>query len=286
MPLLNAFATPSLAAVRFQLLCREYDVNHYYTQQGSDRVLRVDGKRGKRVVPLYLYSRHAFTRPHIVKTLRSLLQTEELVLLVCDLHLVVNGVPLPTSHVNSGKDLFNLLHDSIGNSLPWDFLQGSTPTIPTSSTTVSKDVAKACMGNSIMHHIQTIMYRVPKPDRDEVRSAVFNYLAGNALQFGKAGQYPPIIALFADERVMRLRFASQFAHTRTIEEAVDKYEVDAFDLRYLVATTSGKGDDKTPRSRIIENSKGAKEHGRRMLKDGQREKRYYEPQTRKSMKGS
>ena len=271
MPLLNFFATPSLAPVRFQLLCREYEVIHYYTQQGSDKVLRVDGTRGRLVAPLYLYSRHALTRPSIVATIRKLIATENLVVFVCDMHLQVGGVPIQTTNISTGRVLFDLLHSSIGNDLPADFLMGDGRTIEATNTAISQDVAKESMGNSVMNKVQTMMYRVPTADRDAVRTEIFNYLAGKAPQFGTAGQYPPVISLINNPDIARLRVASLYAKEHGIDAAVAEHRVDAFDLRYLAATTSGKPKSRRPR---IEDSKGVKEHKRRMSKDGEREQRY------------
>ncbi len=271
MPLLNFYATPSLAPVQYQVLCREYDVIHYYTQQGSDKVLRVDGSRGKRVAPLYLYSRHALSRPPIVAAIKQLIKTDNLVILICDLHLIVNGVKVASVTLNTGQELFDLLHNSIDNDIPATFLTDAGLVVPTENTSIGKDVATASMGNSVMNRVLTMMYRVPAVDRPEVKEAVINYLAGNAPQFGKAGQYPPIMALFADDSIMRLRFASQHAKKHDVESAVREFKVDAFDIRYLAATTSGKPKKRIPK---IEDSKGFKAHKRKMESDGQRENRF------------
>ena len=101
---------------------------------------------------------------------------------------------------------------------------------------LDRELANKSMGNSVLHDVQMIMYRVPKHDRDEVRRVVISYLAYDTDQLGKAGQYPSIVNLLTQDNMNRLRSASRLAKTVGVAEAAARMGVDKFDLTYLVTS--------------------------------------------------
>ncbi len=107
--------------------------------------------------------------------------------------------------------------------------------VKTGLSEASVGLAQQAMGNSVMHKVQTNLYRIPKMLRAEVQKAVFSYLRGNAPQLGKAAQYPHILTMLSSPEMQNLRCACKSIAGTSFEEAVIVYKVDAFDLSYLLA---------------------------------------------------
>lgn len=99
----------------------------------------------------------------------------------------------------------------------------------------SVGLAELAMGNSVMHKVQTSLYRIPKPLRGDVQKSVFAYLSGHNAALGKASQYPHILAMLAAPEMQNLRRACKSIALTGISNAVTHFKVDAFDLNFLLA---------------------------------------------------
>ena len=232
MALLNIFLAPSLTRVDFLVRCTEYGLRCYVVNRNEKKVRYVEGEKGSTVAPVYVSGKKELSK--VLDQLNLLWERHDLVLLLADVHLSLGGRELTSVALPTSLHLFQLLADARKH--PQAGLEQTLMGVE--ETSIGHDVAQVSMGNSVLHKIQTLMYRVPTEHRKEVQDAVFGYLAGNPPLLGKAGQFPAIMNLLVDEHVRRLREASLYAADHGIPEAVIKFQVDGFDLGYLASTLS------------------------------------------------
>jgi hypothetical protein len=216
----------NLTKVDWITLCSSLGIECYFNQ--THRIIRYDG-RTLPVTPVYLTSLSDIKR--CLNPLRLSDRRYVVVLGVKHVHLTnEKGDPIPVQRLDLSDvtNLKNLIRSSVDK-------PPITEVLRLSLSEESIGVARSAMGNSVMHQVQTNLYRIPKAIRTDIQMAVFAYLSGSTPQLGKASQYPHIMTMLSSEEMQNLRRACKALSNLTIEQAVKEYSVDAFDMNFLKA---------------------------------------------------
>mgnify|MGYP003478078399 FL=1 len=229
MAVLNLYLAPSFTKLSFTTLCKTHSFRHYY-EDNKGQLQGVSGRHGNKVAPMFFASLKEFRRA--LPTVQYVARTEDVVVYLGQPHLALRDATLAVLEDISIKTLHRTLAVS---------LKSPRMRIESMMTCLVEDgsrerLAEASMGNSVMHFVQTQMYRVPLVDRGDVKLSVFRYLAGGEVEFGKAGQFPAIVSMLVEPCMLNLRNASVYARTHGVPAAVIKFSVDSFDLKFLSAT--------------------------------------------------
>jgi hypothetical protein len=102
----------------------------------------------------------------------------------------------------------------------------------------AEQTIQAIMDSSALHLILKLFYKIKDhQERSFIQNAVFLYLAGSIRQIGRAGEYSSIVEALADPKMKRLREACLYARDHGVDEAVQKYGVEKYEIVYLFSRT-------------------------------------------------
>lgn len=115
--------------------------------------------------------------------------------------------------------------------------KGAPKTIELKNEAATQAIQKI-LDSSALHLILNLFYKIKDhQERSFIQNAVFLYLAGSIRQIGRAGEYSSIVEALADPKMKRLRDACLWARETSIEDAVQKFGVEKYEIVYLFSRT-------------------------------------------------
>ena len=251
--IVKLIGVPSLSPLRFQLLADQLSITYMMLK---DRALQRSGRNytvTKRSSPyfvsdvkvVYCSSVEVYSQ---ISTRIAEAKTPCLVF-VCDNPLLFEEhdvYMLNTFEISPGvyasvnltsSDLMSSIlaaHNLYHSAIPFDSPFVLKPQHSTAYTILT-DIIEA----SALHLVQPLFYAIKDhSERKIVQDAVFLYLSGSQPRIGKAGEFSRIVEELASDRIQRLRSACIFAKGRDIDEAVSRFQVDRFEVNYVLSRTS------------------------------------------------
>lgn len=217
--------SPSLTKLDFQVYCQE--LNRSYVMYRDDRL--VLWRKGDNDVLAAFLTLREFLRH------RSKLENSATPIVVF-LPLRCLNVEVPVLEKSGLRAFSRMFERMMKTKVPVEL-----PVKLVAESGESSRVALASMGNSVLNRTQTLLYRVPKPDRDLVQKAMYSYLAGHIENLGRIGEYGYLLTVLAEPHFVRLRNAAVEAVKITPAKAALKYNVDEYDINYLLHRTGVLG---------------------------------------------